>query len=198
MEIYNPWVTMWSHPQKTIQTVLRIRPNYGIFYLGMFYVIQSLFSIANLNSLGLYFSVKEIFTSVVLSAPILGIIWVFLQGWILFITGRVFSGLASQSDLRACYAWAQIPSIIHLLMWFSLLMIEKKSVFILGGEIHSLFFAKFIFFVLGIWSFVLLVFSVKAVQGFSLIKSLFNVIFSKLLSFVFLFVIIILIRYLIN
>jgi hypothetical protein len=71
-----------------------------------------------------------------------------------------------------------------------------NEVFVNGVSGPSSLFINFIVFILGIWSWVLLIQSVREVQGFSLLRTLLNFVFAWLISTVISFFIFFVFRYL--
>lgn len=114
----------------------------------------------------------------------------YLWGWVIRLTGRWLEGKAPLAHLRAAAAWSKIPTSINLVMWFILLLANPDYVFILDAGGPTLLFINFIAFILSIWSFVLLVQSIREVQGFSVSRTIINlflawVVFSILVFFLF-------------
>ena len=191
----NPWATMWTSPRSTIRNIVNVNPSYGVFYLAWIYALQAYFFFASYWSFGLSFSFFPILLAGLLLAPLMGWIWVYFTGWILHLTGRWLGGQASMSHLRAAAAWSKLPASISLAMWLILMITGRNFVFIHGVSGPSTLFIHFILFILSIWSFVLLILSVQEVQGFAILRSILNVIFAGLLSWMLSFLIFLISRY---
>ena len=184
----NPWLSMWTQPRHTVRSLLQIHPKYGVFPLAAIYALQSLLYFANYWSLGISFRFYAILITAIVASPIVGAIWLYVSSWVFYCTGRWLSGKASAPQLRVAVAWSKIPTSINLLMWVALLIAHSDYVFILDAGGPSSLFINFITLILGVWSLVLLIQSIREVQYFSIARALVNVflewIFSSLLFFI--------------
>ncbi|MBM3184541.1 MAG: hypothetical protein FJZ64_04480 [Chlamydiae bacterium] len=172
----NPWIRMWGSPRLTIRAIVNVNPRYGVFWLAWVYVIQVCFFVANTYSLGLSYSFLSLLGVSLILSPFIGWLWLYFTGWVLYFTGRWFGGDAPMSHLRAAAAWSKLPVSIALLMWFILMFANPEWVFIQGMLPPSTIFIQLITLILGIWSFVLLIQSVREVQGFPILKTILNLI----------------------
>lgn len=191
----NPWASMWTSPRSTIRSIVNVNPKYGVFYLAWIYALQTYFFLASYWSFGLSFSFYAILTVGILSSPVIGLIWVYIAGWILNFTGRCLGGQAPIAHLRTAVAWSKLPSSISLLMWLILMITSTELVFINGVSGPSTLFINFIFFILGIWSLVLLILSIQEVQGFTLPRTVLNVFFAWVVSWVVTFLVFFVFRF---
>ena len=180
----NPWVSMWSHPRDTIRAIVFNKPSYGVYYLATIFSLQSFFFYANWWSLGLKNHFSFILTLAIIFSPLIGLFWVFISGYIYYLTGRLLKGEAPSCHLRAAVAWSKIPTSINLLMWLVLIFMSPDFVFIQDGGGPSSIFINLISLILGIWSLVLLIQSIREVQHFSLGRSILNVFLASIVSFI--------------
>ena len=191
----NPWISMWTNPRATIRAIVNINPKFGVFYLALIYALKSNLFFSNYWSLGLSFPFYAIFLASVLLAPLFGMIWVYFAGWVLYFTGEWLGGKAPMAHLRAAVAWSKIPSFVSILMWLVLLIANAEITFIHVGSGPSSVFMSLISLILGIWSLVLLVQSVREVQGFSAGRSFINVMISWVISSIITFLIVLFVSY---
>lgn len=191
----NPWATMWTSPRSTIRSIVNMNPKYGVFYLAWIYALQSYLFLASYWSFGLSFSFATILLVGLLFSPLFGWIWLYFTGWVLHFTGRWLGGKAPRPHLRTAVAWAKLPSSISLLMWLILMIAGTDFAFVNGVTGPSTLFINFILFILGIWSIVLLILSLREVQGFSLSRALFNVLLLWIISWVISFCVFLIFRY---
>lgn len=178
----NPWISMWNQPRSAIQAIAQSKPVYGVFFLSAIHALQSFFFYANWWSLGLNSLYPLYLTLGILLSPLLGLIWLYLMGDLLFLTGRLFGGRARRVHLRSAVAWSSIPSSIALLMWLLLLAASSESIFIHDYGIASSIWVNLISLIAGSWSFILLIQSVREIQSFSLLPSLCSVLFTYFLN----------------
>ncbi len=191
----NPWTTMWTQPRATIRSILQINPKYGVFYLAAIYILQNFFYFANYWSLGMNVPFYTILVTGIVLSPFIGLLWVYIAGWILYMTGRWLEGKAAMIDLRAVYAWSKIPTAVSLLMWLILLIAHPDYVFILDAVGPTSIFINFITLVVGVWSFVLLVQGLRQAQSFSAARAIINVIIAWVISVLLVFVLFSFVRY---
>jgi len=180
----NPWATMWTSPRSTIRTVVNVNPRYGVFYLAWIYALQSFLYFASYWSFGLSYSFFTILIAGIVLSPLIGMIWVYFMAWIFFLTGKWIRGTAPLSHLRAAVAWSILPSSLTLLMWLILMIAGTDMVFVHGVSGPSSLFIHFISLVIWIWSVVLLIISVREVQGFSAPRAVLNVFLTWVVSWV--------------
>ena len=136
-----------------------------------------------------------IITVGVILSPIVAMVWLYFMGYIYYLTGRIFRGQAEALYLRTCLAWSKVPYSVNLLMWFVLIFSNPAYVFIQDSQGPSSIFVNVIALIVGLWSFVLLVQSVREVQQFSIIRALSNVVLAWIVSGIVYFLIFSVIRY---
>lgn len=183
----NPWLSMWSQPRATIRSIVYSDPSYGTFWLSTIYALQSLFFFANWASLGLRFSFQSIFLTSLLLSPLLGILWLYAFGFVFYLVARMLGGKAPFSHVCSAMAWAHIPSLIGLALWFILLLDQSDTTFVLAPGEAATFFVSFISLVVVIWVTVLIIRSFAEIQGFPIWKSFLNLILGIAAFFMFLF-----------
>lgn len=192
----NPWLMMWAHPRNAIRAIVSSKPKYGVLLLASAYSLQNFFYFSNYWSVGLSTSFYAVLIAGIILCPFIGWIWVYLTGFILYFTGKWLKGAASQLHLRAAAAWSKIPTTIGLIMWFLLLVVNPKYVFIQDAGGPTALFISFITLILSVWSLVLLIQSIREIQSFSLLKAIINVFVTWVIFSVFLFFFFSLLRYL--
>ena len=191
----NPWASMWTSPRSTIRTIVNVNPRYGVFFLASIYALQTYLFFASYWSVGLSFPFYSILLVGIVLSPLIGWVWLYFSAWILHFTGQWLGGSAPMSHLRTAVAWSKIPSSVSLLMWLILMIAGADMVFVNGVSGPSSLFINFIAFILGIWTVVLLILSVREVQGFSLLRTLANVVLASIINTLISFVVIFILRY---
>jgi hypothetical protein len=191
----NPWISMWNQPRSTIRAIVHSKPSYGVCYLATVYALQSFFFYANWWSLGLNARYHLFMTLGVILSPFFGVIWLYFVGIIFYLSGRLLKGTAPSSHLRAAVAWSTLPYSITLLMWLFLIFVGPESVFIQDAGVPSSIFVNCIAMIVGIWSIVLLIQSIREIQQFSVGRTIINVLLSWVLLSVFYLAFLIFIRY---
>jgi len=191
----NPWATMWTSPRSTIRIIVNVNPKYGVFYLAWIYALQTYLFLASYWSFGLTFSFYSILLVGIVLSPLIGWVWVYFTGWLLYLTGGWLGGQASMAHLRTAAAWSKLPSAISLLMWLILMIASTDLLFVNGVSGPSTLFINFILFILGMWSLVLLLLSVQEVQGFAMPRTLLNIFLAWFISWIISFLVFLVLRF---
>ena len=163
----NPWKEVWLHPRNTIKAILKYDPKYMVLPLA------ALAGIAN-NALD-FESMDAIvggssFIGSAFVAALLGIVSLYISGFLLRLTGRWINGKANSLKLRAAIAWAGVPVVTSLLLFIPLF-------FALNSESFGILSVSSIaFMILGVWSLVLQVGMISEIQKFSIWKAILNII----------------------
>ena len=163
----NPWKEVWLHPRNTIKAILKYDPKYMVLPLA------ALAGIAN-NALD-FESMDAIvggrsFIGSAFVAALLGIVSLYISGFLLSLTGRWINGKANSLKLRAAIAWAGVPVVTSLLLFIPLF-------FALNSESFGILSVSSIaFMILGVWSLVLQVGMISEIQKFSIWKAILNII----------------------
>lgn len=191
----NPWVTMWSQPRSTIRAIAHSKPAYGVYWLAAVYALQSFFFYANWWSVGLNAHFALLLALGIVLSPFMGLVWLYFMGGVYYLTGRLLKGEAPASHLRAAIAWSAIPYSIALLTWLVLIFLGTEHAFIHDSEGTSSIFVNLIMIIVGIWSVVLLIQSIREIQQFSIGRSILNVILSGILASIIYFLLFFFLRY---
>jgi len=161
----NPWKEVWLHPRDTIKAILKYDPKYMVLPLA------ALAGIAN-NALD-FESMDAIvggssFIGSVFVAALLGIVSLYVYGFLLNLTGKWIKGKANALKLRAAIAWSSVPVVSSLLLFIPLLFgLNNSAPGIVGISTITMI-------VLGVWSLVLYFSMLSEVQKFSVWKAILN------------------------
>ena len=171
------------------------QPRYALFCLASLYALENLLYFSTWWSLGLSASFSFLAIGSLILSPLVGIIWLYFTGWIFHFTGRWLKGQASPFHLRTALAWARLPSFFSVFMWFILLGLYPETVFIQDAGAPSSLLINFVTLIVFFWSFVLLVQSIRKVQGFSFLRSASNIVLAWFISSLSYFLCFIVFRY---
>jgi len=165
---------MWTKPRQTMRAIVNTNPKRSVVWLATIFILQNLLFIANYYSLGINYHYAMVLIILIVLSPLIGMVWLYLFGWILHFTGRWLGGKAPLHYIRSALAWSKLPALINLAMWFILLVFSANYVFIQFSEGPSLFFTNLISIIAGVWSLVLLIQNIREVQGFSVGRAIGN------------------------
>jgi hypothetical protein len=172
----NPWITMWTQPQKTIRAVIGIDPKMGFMFLASIWFLQYFFLFE--AHFAIEFPIHwalSIVIAVILS-PVIGSIYFYIMGYLLHVVGMWLKGKASFLHTRCAFAWSRMPLIIDLIMWFVISFFISQMIFAKNGYGRAFLFVNIIAFATSIWSFILLIGAIKEIQKFSTFKAILNVV----------------------
>lgn len=132
----------------------------------------------------------------VILAPVYGYISFAIWSWFVFQTGKWFKGQGTFKTVRASYAWSCVPILINIPLWLLMVMLFGHQLFTNFPDAHTLpntlIFALFAILVakvvVAVWSLVIFLNGLAEVQGFSIVKAIFNVIVAGLIMGVIFFV----------
>lgn len=191
---FNPWLTIFTKPRMTIKAIVGFNPNFRLIWLSAIYGFCSLLGIAQNFGLGENRGTISVIWPVLILAPLWGYLLFSFSSWFVFIAGKLLKGQASFKNLRAAYAWSNVPLFINAVLWIVLIGFFGFGLFsesILRGMLTpalSFFLMAVIFsqLVFSVWSLIIYIISVAEVQQFSILKALINI----FLAFLFFFVLI--------
>lgn len=185
---------MWTSPTETIRYLLLRPPLKGAYRLSLIYALQAYFFSMHWWSLGLKNETYFLLTLGLLFSPVLAPIKLYSASFFYFLAARLLGGTALFSHVKMCWAWSKIPYSLTLGMWIVLLFASPKFLFIQDFKGPYSLFIDLIMIIVSLWSFVLLYQSLREVEKFSHLKTLFLVLFSFFLIILFEFLFFCLIR----
>jgi hypothetical protein len=174
MSDQNPWASMWTKPKQTIRSIVATNPKRGM--IGLIFVYGLAMTLANTFppiQRGQVTPLMGIIIAFIL-APLIGVIGLYLNGWILWGVGKWFKGKAPFYHVFAAYAWSRLPLIFIAVMWFVLIVFGGVSLIeqLMKGPSGMFFLA--VILISQIWAIVLLLQNLSEVQGFSLLRAFGN------------------------
>ncbi len=187
-EKYPPFLSMLWAPRRTIRRVIAEDPRRGIKGLAMLLGLSWAFAQAAGGALGDKLRTPVLWVAIVGGGSLVGIGLMYLMGPVLRATAGLLEGKAPLEHVRAAYVWSWVPNISVLPIWFLLLIFFGGEVFstvqprFAPGGFLGLAFQIFVLIdvAMGIWSFNLLIVSLRAVEGFSTWKAASTVILALL------------------
>lgn len=181
METQNPWLEIWTSPKRTIRSILVKDPNRYIFGLALIWGLVSGFSwIGYLWATPSYreWSYKTwVWLAALIGGGILGLVYLYLVSWLMKLSGSWLGGKGSYKEVKCAVGWSFYPAIIaniasNISLW------SAPNPWLQG--IFGL-----LTFVLGIWSFIILLNVVGEAHRFSAWKALLAYIIISVMIFIF-------------
>ena len=154
----SPWLTVWLSPRQTVERLVATRPAYFVLPLAILGTFASLYSQSSVIYGVSYLLNWQLLLSILAFGALVGIVWLYLAGFMLSWIGRLFGGQASALHMRTVFAWSTLPTILG----FVIILVVGAAVG-RGGTMDSvpLLVAAF-----SVWSFVVFLLMLGRVQHF--------------------------------
>lgn len=170
---------MWIQPRKTVKAIIEKDVSFGIMLIATIFSIENFFFYAYLYSLGLRFDTPAILAIAFIVGLIYGRIWISIFPRMFLFIEHLYKKTASLEEIRVAVIWSKVPAIGILLSWIGIIWIEPRVAFIEigGGNPYTvlLHLANVLF---AIWSMVLLIFSLQAVESLNIKDAIKSAIFA--------------------
>lgn len=189
---FNPFKTILTKPKETILQVVKINPNYKLWLLCFIYGFVSILGFSQSVSLGYRLNFFLIILACLILATLWGYIAFSVSSFFVYITGKWLKGVANYKSIRAAFAFSNVPMIVNIFIWILLIFVFQDKIFkdfptsyiLTKFEMIILFTALFIQLIISVYVIVLYINTIAAVQNFSILRSIFNIILSLVLAFV--------------
>lgn len=184
---------MWVKPRETIRQIVAEDPNKSIWVLGAIYGFSSLMNSFQSAALGTNLSLFPILLVALVLSPFWGYAFFSIWGWMISLTGKLFKGQGTFKEVRAAYAWSCVPLMINIPLWILLVFLFGNQLFlnfpdeqimVQTAPALALFVVLLGKLTASIWSIVLYLNALAAVQKFSILRAIGNVLVAGLLSVV--------------
>ncbi|GEM_PF-818698 len=176
----NPWLAIWFHPRRTVRHILDTEPSYGVAFLAaMIGMLQSVTQILQTAKAGRVELNVTTMGFAVFGGFIVGLLALYLLGFIYRVSGHWFGGQGDSQDVRAAISWPQVPIFLSYLVWFILFYKESIGLPELPVSENIIYLSVATFF--SLWSFLLACHTVGEAHGFSAWKGFFTMLAGNLL-----------------
>jgi hypothetical protein len=187
-----PWLSIWTEPKETILAIVRENPAQKFALLSGLYGLPFLLNLAQSISLIDKVSLPAIVIGALILSVFVGMIAITITSWLVLWTGKWLGGTAPYSHIRAAVAWSNVPNFFNVLFWFGMIVY-------FGGISLSGKFVQFPFtppeltvvtliflsqLALSVWSIVMLVNGLAAVQRYSSWKAFLNLVLALIVALV--------------
>ncbi len=111
----NPWCSIWFKPRQTIRAIVDQDPGYCVLPLAVAAGMATLWM--QFGGLALEAAKPMLIAAVLLGGALMGVLWLFIFGWLYRWVGSWFGGQAKNADVRAAIAWAEMPMFLVFGLW---------------------------------------------------------------------------------
>jgi hypothetical protein len=181
---YNPWASMWVRPRTTIQEIVDTNPRRGFWPLSFLYGFPWVLQMCQTLSKGSDWSLTLIFAiSLILAIPAGAIAYSFMA-WLFHLTGKLFKGRASFTQVRAAVSWPYVTNMATIVTWLILIGTFGQMLFKNDFAAHQfvqnerliVLFCSILQLVAAVWGFVIFLQALSQVQGYSIWMAILNAI----------------------
>lgn len=189
--VKHPILSIFIRPKMTIRAIVDFDPNYGLFYLSFIYGFGAIMQLAQRLALGNRLNLVSIIIPAFVLAALLGYVAFSISSWFVFHIGRWIGGKATFKQIRSAAAWSCAPLILNVVFWVLLIILFGNKLF-QTVDVQIVFASKSLLFVLitiliillqvtvMVWSLVIYICALAAVQHFSILKSIGNIVLTML------------------
>lgn len=179
--IDNPWLSIWTEPKRTIRYIVTTNPQRSMIFLATTYGIYQVLERDDFISLLENIGALGAWAIAIIGGFILGLLSLYIYSALLKWTGSWLNGKADSTEIRAAYAWSNVPYVLMvIILIIDIFMVQP----IISSSPTSLVLLS-INFVLVIWSCVILCRSLAEIQGFSSWTGLGNILLASLMGIIF-------------
>jgi len=185
----SPLLAVWVRPRRTMRAILDGSPRRLVHTLTIGAAISALLVGFTRSPLGLHLGVPFVVAGAIISGALWGLVWLYLGGWLIGVTGRWLEGRADAVMVRAAIAWSSVPRIASLLLLPAFIVLLGERAFAYdamanpldGAAAAMLLLLSLIEFTLDIYGLILLVKCVGEAHRFSAWRGLGAVLLALLL-----------------
>jgi len=110
---HSPWITIWYRPRLTIRAINESDPKKDVLLIAILIGLLGIFPGMLLSMLIANVDITFLIIGMVITfiiGPIFGIVWLYVAGAILGLTGMMLGGKGTGEEIRAALAWGNIPT----------------------------------------------------------------------------------------
>lgn len=182
--IGSSWVTIWTHPRATIRRIVDTDPHYQVAFLAMLTgalsVLESQWSRPPISAVPRTAAVWPLLVvGSVVGGAILGVVGLYINGFLLKWSGALLGGNATYAEVRAALAWAEIPSIVAIALGILLILIGGAAPLPALGQsppTEPSVGSATMHAVLALWSFIITLKCLAEVHRFSVWRALASIV----------------------
>jgi len=170
----SPWITVWLHPRQTIERLVATRPTYFVWLLAVIGTFASLYNQISVIYGVTYLLNVQLVLSILLFGALVGIVWLYLAGFMLSWIGRLFGGQANALQMRAVFAWSTLPTILGFVVILAIGVVAAR-----GSMLDSV---PLLVAVFSLWSLIVFLLMLGQVQHFGVFRTILTYIFNTVLG----------------
>ncbi len=166
------WLSIWYRPKPTFEYILAKEPTK---YVNLLFIINGgILGIDQISAwmLGDRYSLFMLFLIAIPLGALVGLVFNYLNAWVVSATGKWLGGTADAEQCRAVMAWSIIPTVATLFFLLPKIILLGDGLFT-SNDWKNPEYGDTIWYtfntletLLGIWGFVLLLIGIKAAQKF--------------------------------
>jgi signal peptidase I len=119
----SPWRTTWLAPRETIARLVATDPRRDVLLLAVLGGVSGLIGNVIAERPAWLTSSWQLPALTVVGGALVGVISLYLTGFLLRWSGRLLGGAATQAETRAAVAWSSLPNIASLAIYLVALLV---------------------------------------------------------------------------
>ncbi len=187
-EELNVWTSIWVKPRVTVRYAIEHKPMKFAVMLALIAGVFDMLNAATQNNFGDTMPVPVIIVLAIILGPILGVIGWWIGAGIAKLVGKWLGGVGNYEELKMALAIAYIPVILIGILWVPNLLVLGNSMFmesfdISAGQLIWSYLSTFISFVMGIWSFIIMINAISEAHQFSRWRGFWTIVIPGIIIF---------------
>ena len=127
-EVGNPWLSMWTRPRATIQSIVDTNPEKDVLLLASISGVSRALDKASINNLADTAPLSMVFVAAI-GGIVSGVVWFYIFGFLLRHSAHWIGGNANAEKTRAAIAWSSVPVAWGMLIWLPQLALFGRELF---------------------------------------------------------------------
>jgi hypothetical protein len=180
---------MFLHPRKTMVRVVDGRHYQWVLVIAAVTGVGSALLQASEWGIGFQYGFWQVLLTALGAGALYGVFSLYLNGWLITVSGRWFGAKGDFGTVRAALAWGNAPMLVAYLVFVAQMIMLGDQVFAVSGrslgnnyvlhEIYSL--SNLVITMFSVWSLVTTVTALSEVQNLSIAKTVGNIFIAGLM-----------------
>ena len=166
---------MMIYPREVIRAIVEFKPDLNVFTISAAFGVSRALNRAVRLNVGDYLSPNEILGLLIPGGALSGIMYVYVLGYLIYLSRRFLGGISTFQGNRAAIAWSFVPVALTVILWLPLIIFFGEDLFssvTISNGSSNLFQITYSLFVVleiiaGFWSMALLVVTLSEVNQYS-------------------------------
>jgi len=170
-EVGNPWLSMWTRPRATIQSIVDTNPEKDVLLLASISGVSRALNKASINNLADTGPLSMVFVAAI-GGVVSGVVGLYIFGFLLRHSAYWIGGNANAEKTRAAIAWSSVPVAWGMLIWLPQVALFGRELFSastprMDASPFTVLGLGMLELGVGVWAMILFFKAIGQVNGFS-------------------------------